>query len=91
MGQKLDAKFKGDLWKAKNNQHVPDDEWIVFLAKDDAFFAVLPVYREKCKELGCDDEQMAALDKMIERVTEWRKANPDRCKKPDAAGERLLY
>jgi hypothetical protein len=39
---KLDAKFYGDLRKVKDGSAVPDDEWAVFLAKDNAFAAILP-------------------------------------------------
>lgn len=88
---KLDAKFYGSLFKVKNGQRVWDDEWCVFLAKDNAFAAALPVYREKCKEMGASADQLAAVDRLIERVEKWRAANPTKCKTPDVqAGEALL-
>lgn len=87
---KLDAKFKGDVYKVKDNSFVQPDEWLVFLAKDNAFAAVLPLYREECVRRGCDAEQIAAVDRAIERVREWRESHPERLKNPDAAGERLL-
>ncbi|MES2695094.1 MAG: hypothetical protein V4773_16595 [Verrucomicrobiota bacterium] len=87
---KLDAKFYGEIFKYKNGAHVPEDEWCAFLAKDTAFALTLPFYREKCVELGADAEQVAAVDRMIERCNAWREANPDRIKVPDARGERLL-
>lgn len=87
---KLDAKFFGEVWKAKDNSPVSEDQWCVFLAKDNAFAAVLPIYRTVCASMGADPEQLAALDRMIERVREWRAQYPERCKVPDAAGERLL-
>jgi len=34
---KLDAKFFGEIFKAKDHSRVPDDEYAVFLAKDNAF------------------------------------------------------
>lgn len=87
---KLDAKFYGELRKAKDDSLVLDDEYVVFLAKDNAFAAILPVYRAACVSLGCDDEQIAALDRMMDRVSLWRAGHPDRLKRPDAKGEKLL-
>lgn len=87
---KLDAKFEGDIRKVKNGAAVPSDEWVVFLAQDTAFAAVLPVYRAICSSLGADAEQIAAVDRLIVRVQTWREGWPERCKVPDAAGEKLL-
>jgi hypothetical protein len=88
--KKLDAKFEGVIVKVKDGSIVPSDQWTVFLAKDNAFAAVLPDYRDKCIELGCDAEQIARVEQMITRVNVWREANPDKLKNPDAANERLL-
>jgi len=90
MTQKLDAKFSGVIFKIKDGSIVSDDEYVVFLAKDTAFYETLPTYRRKCIELGADQEQIAAVDRMIARATDWRHANPDRCKVPDAKGEKLV-
>lgn len=87
---KMDAKFYGLLWKAKDGSPVPDDEYVVFLVKDTAFYETLPTYRRKCIELGADQEQIDAVDRMIARATYWRADNPRRCKVPDARGEKLL-
>lgn len=90
MDPKLDAKFYGEIRKAKDNSVVHPDEYMVFLAKDNAFPATLQFYRTKCVELGCDDEHIAAVDRTIERLDAWREKYPDRLKKPDAKGENLL-
>lgn len=87
---KLDPKFYGDVRKAKDDSLVAEDEWMVFLAKDNAFAEMLPLYRDKCVELGCDSEQIAAVDRTLERMFAWRVTNPERLKIPDAAGEKLL-
>lgn len=87
---KLDAKFEGTITKVKDGSVVPDDEWVVFLAKDNAFAAVLPAYLEKCIELGCDEEQVASVRRMIDRMVVWRLAHQDRVKNPDAKNEKLL-
>jgi hypothetical protein len=87
---KLDAKFTGIITKVKDGSDVPDDEWMVFLAKDNAFPAALAYYRARCVGLGCDTEQIEAIDRAIDRVNVWRASNPGRCKTPDAKGEKLL-
>lgn len=88
--QKLDAKFEGIITKVKDGTRVPDDEYVVFLAKDTAFAAILPLYRETCVIFGADREQIEAVDRMIQRLNLWRSNNRERCKIPDARGERLL-
>jgi hypothetical protein len=87
---KLDAKFYGEIRKVKDDSLVPDDEWCVFLAKDDAFAYILPEYRNRCVALSADAEQIAAVERMIERMYRWREKNRNRLKVPDAAGEKLL-
>lgn len=84
---KLDAKFYGTLRKAKDGSVVPDDEYVVFLAKDNALPVALAKYRDECFRLGCESEQVQAVDALIERVARWRKENTERCKNPDIAGE----
>lgn len=88
--EKMDAKFYGEIRKVKNDEVVPDDQWICFLAKDDAFAAILSQYYHKCIELRCDEQQLQAVRRMMERVFTWRVNNADKCKVPDAAGEKLL-
>ncbi len=69
---------------------MPDDEYVVFLAKDNAFAAIMPDYLAKCIELGCDEEQVQAVTRLMDRMLAWRNTNPEKCKVPDAAGERML-
>lgn len=90
MSMKLDGKFYGEVRKVKDDSIVPDDEYVVFLAKDNAFAAILPVYRAVCIALGADAEQIAAVDRMIGRMDMWRFENRHRLKVPDAKGEKLL-
>lgn len=87
--QKLDAKFYGLLRKVKNDEVVMDGEWMVFLAKDNAFPATLDFYRKECVRLGADADQIAAIDRVVQRVREWRRDNPHRLKVPDARGEKM--
>ena len=69
---------------------MPDDEYVVFLAKDNAFAEVVHTYREICARMGADKEQLEAIDRMICRLDFWRHEHSDRCKVPDAKGEILL-
>jgi hypothetical protein len=84
-----DQKFYGVVYKVKDHSPVLEDERIVFLIKDNAFAAILQDYRNKCIELGCDMDQIQAVNRMMDRVKAWRDAHPDRLKNPDAKGERL--
>jgi hypothetical protein len=88
MGVKLDGKFHGIIAKNKDGSIVPQDQWIVFLAKDNAFPPTLIFYREQCRLAGAAMDQLRAVDEMINRVEAWRRANPEKCKTPDVqAGE----
>jgi hypothetical protein len=87
---KLDAKFYGAIYKAKDNSSVSDDQYMVFLAKDNAFPATLAFYLEECVRLGADAEHIESVMRTQRRLNEWREANPDLCKVPDARGEKLL-
>lgn len=87
---KMDAKFYGEIKKVKDDSIVPEDQYVVFLAKDNAFYATVPYYLFQCMKLGCDQDHLNAVIRMYSRMTEWRKNNPDKLKNPDAAGEKLL-
>jgi hypothetical protein len=87
---KLDSKHYGHIFKAKDNALLGDDDYVVFRPQDSAFANVLPLYLEQCIKLEADQEQIDAVIRLIGRVDRWRLAHPERCKVPDAAGERLL-
>jgi hypothetical protein len=86
--KKLDGKFHGIIVKNKDGSVVPQDEWIVFLAKDNALPATLAFYLDECERLKADPRQLDAAASLIDRVERWRQDNPDKCKVPDTqAGE----
>ncbi len=87
---KLDAKFYGNIFKAKDDSIVPEDlNIVVFLAKDNAFASILPNYYQRCVELSCDMEQLEAVAAMMDRLWRWRDENPDKLKNPDAADDKF--
>lgn len=88
--EKLDAKFYGRIYKAKDGSIVPTDQYMVFLAKDAAFLSTLLFYRKECEQIGADAEHLAAVDRTIVRLKRWREVNKDKIKVPDAKGETLL-
>lgn len=87
---KLDAKFYGEIRKVKDDTIVPDDEYVVFLAKDNAFAEILHEYLAACARHGCDLDQLSAVTRMMKRIEDWRAQNPSKLKAPDAKGEKLL-
>jgi L-rhamnose mutarotase len=87
---KLDAKFYGQIRKAKDDTVVPEDQYMVFLAKDNAFPATLVFYYYECQRLGADAEHLAAVERTVNRLQKWREENADLLKVPDAHGEKLL-
>jgi hypothetical protein len=83
MSNKLDGKFHGIVVKSKDQSIVPEDEWIVFLAKDNALLPMLKFYREECERIGADLKHLYGIDHLIAKVGAWRYRNPEKCKVPD--------
>lgn len=88
--QKMDLKFSGIITKNKDNTVVPQDQWIVFLAKDDAFPETLKFYYYECKRLGADERQLEAIGDLISRVETWRYNHRELCKVPDVDDGELI-
>lgn len=83
MSEKFDGKFHGIIVKNKDGSVVPQDQWMVFLIKDDAFPATLRFYRAECERQEAGPEQLKAVDEAIERMDLWRERNAHLCKTPD--------
>lgn len=90
MSQKLDGKFHGVIVKNKNQQIVPQDQWMCFLAKDNAVPAMLKFYLEECTRKGADESQVQAVRDMINRCNQWRAEHPDLCKIPDVEKNEII-
>ena len=83
IGERVDRKFRFLAMSEEHGQLYDENHGVLFLAKDRAFRAILPMYRAKCAELGADDRQIAAVDLLIERVRRYAEANPRATKVPD--------
>lgn len=83
MPEKLDTKVYGLLRKTKNDQTIPDDEYIVFQVQDRALLPTLSFYWDECARLGAAQPQLDGVLRLIERVREWQAAHPERLKVPD--------
>ncbi len=90
MNEKLDLKFYGEIRKVKDDSIVPDDMWMCFLAKDNAFPHALSEYHKKCIDLNADIEQVHAVERAMKKLDKWRNDHPELLKTPDAKGEMLL-
>lgn len=87
---RLDSKVHGTLIKNKDGKEIPEDEFIVFRPGDNAIVPMLCFYRGKITELGASREQITAVDRLIDRVLDWRDQHPDRCKVPDVQPGELI-
>jgi hypothetical protein len=79
---KLDGKFGGTIFRMCDAERIPEDCWMIFTAYDDAVPATLEFYRDECARLGCDPEQLAAVERLMQRVTDYRLANPTKSRNP---------
>ena len=87
---KLDGKFHGVVVKNKDQSVVPQDQWMVFLAKDNAVPATLRFYYEECARLGAAPAQLQAVEEMIQRVDRWRAENKHLWKVPDVQAKEII-
>lgn len=80
----LDGKFDIEATRRRDGESISRDQCVLFLAKDNAFPATLQFYRKECERIGCDREQLEAVDRLIVRVDMWRAWNASKLKLPDA-------
>jgi hypothetical protein len=79
---KMDRKYKGRVYK-NDGSLVPDDEWIVFRAKDRCVPEMLIGYIGYCYEQRVDIEHITGMMELLSRVMRFQLDNPERCKFPD--------
>jgi hypothetical protein len=82
--QKLDGKFHGMIARDRDGKIEPPDSFIVFVARDNALVPTLEFYLRECEKIGAGLEQLEAVARLICRVKDWRLANVEKCKTPDA-------
>lgn len=80
---KMDLKYHGKVFNTETGEVVPDDEWIVFRAKDKAVPYMLDAYEEACMRLMCDKNHLERIAKLKTRVLNFQVNYPERCKIPD--------
>jgi hypothetical protein len=89
---RLDAKVHGTLVKNKDGREIPEDEFIVFRPADNAVPEMLGFYFELLRRQGASREQLSAVQALSQRVEDWRRKHPDRCKVADVEpGELKIY
>lgn len=80
--QPLDGKFHGRVFRNRDNKE--EEVFVVFVPRDRFLVETLEHYRTLCHNGGADEEQVAAVMRLIERVEAWQAANKDKVKTPDA-------
>lgn len=78
----IGQKYKGEIFK-NDGTLVPEDEWIVFMAKDLALVPTLIAYLNNCSNLGCDEKYLREIVELTIKVMKFQKNNIDKCKIPD--------
>ena len=77
----IDKKYKiMAVKKEKNGKAIlnvlhTEEDSILFLAKDLAVGPMLFHYHEICKRMGCDDDHLDAIVKLIDRVSDYQRKN----------------
>lgn len=80
---RLDGKYIAEIRKADTGELIPNDEWILFRAKDLALPATLLAYYDECRRRGSPVSHLQAIMALYERTNDWQMAHPDLCKVPD--------
>lgn len=79
---KLDGKFSGHIFRDCNNDEIPEDRWVAFMAYDKAFLPTLFFYKAECQRQEAPQAQIDAVTALISRVEAWQKAHPDQMRVP---------
>lgn len=80
--QSLDGKFHGRVFRNRDNQE--EKAFVVFVPHDKHLLSVLLHYEALCIDDGANSEQVAAVQRLIARVANWQRWNPQAVKTPDA-------
>jgi hypothetical protein len=86
---KLDSKFHGVVVK-NDGTVVPPDQWVVFLATDNALPEAILAYVEELRRLSASEEQIQGMRDLYSRLIIWREEHKHLCKVPDVRPGQLL-
>jgi len=84
---RIDQKYYGEVFK-NDGTKVPEEEMIVFRAKDRAVPATLKAYAVKCQSIGCSDLHVEEILLLRDRVIHFQQSTGI-CKIPDTYPEDL--
>jgi len=78
---RIDQKYYGEVFK-NDGSKVPEEEMIVFRAKDRAVPNMLEFYAQECERIGCSDFHVEGIMLLRERVIYYQESRGF-CKVPD--------
>lgn len=89
----IDRKFRIFAWSRSGTKAEPytGADGMFFLARDPAFRAILPLYHNKCEELGANEGQLESLRLLIQRVEKYALEHPSKLPDADPAKEPHLF
>ena len=73
----VDRKFVIQAVSLEHDTEHTHADAVLFLAKDRAFLATLPSYREFCEFYGADARQLEGVDRLIARVARYQREHPE--------------
>ncbi len=79
----VDRKFRISAVSYGSGKRHDEDDSVLFLAKDKAFLRTLPHYLEACIAMGAGEDQIRAVELLIQRVAKYQRDNPTVAKVPD--------
>jgi len=85
---RIDRKYYGEVFK-NDGTLVPEEEMIVFRAKDRAVPAMLQFYADECRSIGCSDFHVEQMLVLKERVTHFQQTTGF-CKIADTNPDELI-
>lgn len=83
----IDQKYYGEVFK-NDGTRVPEEERIVFRAKDRAVPFMLEAYAAECKKIGCSNFHVEEILLLRDRVIHYQRSTGF-CKIPDTYPEDL--
>ncbi|GAG92016.1 unnamed protein product, partial [marine sediment metagenome] len=70
---RIDQKYYGDVFK-NDGKKVPEEELIIFRAKDRAVPVMLEAYAAECQAIGCSDFHVEGILLLRDRVIHYQQS-----------------